>query len=182
MTGTESVVRHLIEMYLILLRRELACRGVASDLQDSCGQMQLRIYRPAAIPAAEETSDIVRLAYIDGAWWCCWPHTMVICPVTPLHRAAEAIISELGLASSMRISGPAVRDHRDGQVTAQAACTVDERLREAGHAARTMPLGDPDDWIRIAARAGATAEEIAEAGRVPAGHVRQVLDANGARR
>ncbi len=62
--------------------------------------------------------------------------------------------------------------------------TVDagDRLRRAGHAARTMPLGDPDGWIRIAARAGATAEEIAEAGRVPAGHVRQVLGVNGARR
>ena len=68
--------------------------------------------------------------------------------------------------------------------TVQAAGAVDagERLRQAGWAARTMPLGDPDDWIRIAARAGATAEEIAAAGRVPVGHVRQVLDANGARR
>ena len=62
--------------------------------------------------------------------------------------------------------------------------TVDagEQLREAGHAARTMPLGDPDLWIRIAARTGATAEEIAEAGRVPPGHVRQVLSAKGTRR
>jgi hypothetical protein len=61
--------------------------------------------------------------------------------------------------------------------------TVDaaEQRRRAGHAARAMPLGDPDDWIRIAARAGATAEEIAEAGRVPASHVRTVLDADGAR-
>ena len=57
-----------------------------------------------------------------------------------------------------------------------------EQLREAGQAARTMPLGDPDLWIRIAARTGATAEEIAAAGGVPAGHVRQVLDVNGAQR
>jgi len=42
--------------------------------------------------------------------------------------------------------------------------------------------GDPDDWIRIAARAGATAEEIAEAGRDPASHIRTVLDANGTQR
>lgn len=68
--------------------------------------------------------------------------------------------------------------------TVQAAGAVDagERLRQAGQAARAMPLGDPDDWIRIAARAGATADEIAAAGRVPAGHVRDVLDANGAQR
>jgi hypothetical protein len=56
------------------------------------------------------------------------------------------------------------------------AVDAGERLREAGQAARAMPLGDPDDWIRLAARAGATAEEIAEAGRVPVGHVRTVLD------
>ena len=62
------------------------------------------------------------------------------------------------------------------------AVDAGERLREAGHAARAMPLGDPDDWIRIAARAGATAEEIAEAGRVPVGHVRTVLDGDGAQR
>jgi hypothetical protein len=72
----------------------------------------------------------------------------------------------------------------DESATVQAAGTVDagEQLRQAGHAARTMPLGDPDLWIRIAARAGATAEEIAEAGRVPASHVRAVLDADGAQR
>lgn len=72
----------------------------------------------------------------------------------------------------------------DEPSTVHAAGAVDtgERLREAGHAARTMPLGDPDLWIRIAARAGATAEEIAEAGQVPAGHVREVLDVNGAQR
>jgi hypothetical protein len=70
------------------------------------------------------------------------------------------------------------------QVTTVAVGTADagEQLRRAGHAARTMPLGDPDDWIRIAARAGATAEEIAEAGRVTVGHVRTILDANGAQR
>ena len=62
------------------------------------------------------------------------------------------------------------------------AVDAGEQLRRAGHAARAMPLGDPDDWIRIAARAGATAEEIAEAGRVPASLVRTVLDADGARR
>ena len=56
-----------------------------------------------------------------------------------------------------------------------------EQLLRAGHAARAMPLGDPDDWIRLAARAGVTAEEIAEAGRVPVDHVRTVLDADGAR-
>ena len=72
----------------------------------------------------------------------------------------------------------------DESATVQAAGTVDagEQLRQAGHAARTMPLGDPDLWIRIAARTGATAEEIAEAGRVPPGHVRQVLSAKGTRR
>jgi hypothetical protein len=72
----------------------------------------------------------------------------------------------------------------DEYSTVLAASAVDagELLREAGHAARTMPLGDPDLWIRIAARAGATAEEIAEAGRVPVGHVRTVLGANGAQR
>ena len=57
-----------------------------------------------------------------------------------------------------------------------------EQLREAGHAARAMPLGDPDDWIRLAARAGATAEEIAKAGRVPVDRVRTVLDGDGAQR
>ena len=62
------------------------------------------------------------------------------------------------------------------------AVDAGEQLREAGQAARIMPLGDPDDWIRLAARAGATAEEIAEAGRVPVDHVRTVLDADGARR
>jgi hypothetical protein len=182
MTGLECVVRQLTELYLILLRRELARRGVAGDLQDSCGQRQLRVYRAGAIPAVEKPAGIVCLAYIGGEWWCCWPQAMVICPITPLNRAAEAIISELGLHTSMRIPGPAVCDCRGGQVSTQAAGTPDERLRQAGHAARAMPLGDPDDWIRIAARAGATAEEIAEAGRVPAGHVRQVLAANGTRR
>jgi hypothetical protein len=62
------------------------------------------------------------------------------------------------------------------------AVDAGEQLREAGQAARAMPLGGPDDWIRLAARAGATAEEIAEAGRVPASHVRTVLDADGAQR
>jgi hypothetical protein len=62
------------------------------------------------------------------------------------------------------------------------AVDAGEQLREAGQAARAMPLGDPDDWIRLAARAGATAEEIAEAGRVPASHVRTVLEADGAER
>jgi hypothetical protein len=71
-----------------------------------------------------------------------------------------------------------------GQQVTTVAGTADagERLRRAVHAARTMPLGDPDDWIRIVARAGATAEEIAEAGRVPASHVRNVLDADGTQR
>src|SRR5260370_30595858 len=77
----------------------------------------------------------------------------------------------------MRSPEPTGRDYCDRQVSTQAAGTPEEQLREAGHAARTMPLGDPDDWIRIAARAGATPEEIAEAGRVPVGHVRSVLDA-----
>ena len=62
------------------------------------------------------------------------------------------------------------------------AVDAGEQLREAGQAARAMPLGDPDDWIRLAARAGATAEEIAEAGRVPVGRVRTVLDGDGAQR
>jgi hypothetical protein len=178
MTGVERVVRHLIELYLILLRRELGRRGVACDLQDCSGEMQLRIYRQGAIPAVKEPVGIVCLAYIDGGWWCCWPHAMVICPISPFNRAAEAIISELGTGDSMCIPRPAVRDYRDGQVTSQAAGTADERLRKAGHAARIMPLGDPNDWIRIAARAGARAEEIAEAGGVPAGHVCSVFDAN----
>jgi hypothetical protein len=53
------------------------------------------------------------------------------------------------------------------------------RLREAGHTARTMPPGDPDLWIAIAARAGATDEEIAAAGPVPVSHVRAALRAKG---
>ena len=96
MTGVQRV-RLLSGLYLFLLRRELASRGVTCDLEDSGGQMRLRVYRPGAAPAAQEPLDAVSLAFTGGEWWCCWPEAMVICPVVPLTRAAEAIIGELGL-------------------------------------------------------------------------------------
>ena len=91
-------------------------------------------------------------------------------------------IRSIRVSRIIRIPEPAVRDYLGGQAVTLAGGTADagERLHRAGHDARAMPLGDPGDWIRIAARAGASAEEIAEAGGVPAGHVRQVLNTNGA--
>jgi hypothetical protein len=96
MTGLQRV-RLLSGLYLLLLRFDLASRGVTSDLEDSGDQMRLRVYSPGAAPAAQEPLGIVSLAIIDGQWWCCWPEAMVICPIMPLTQVAEAIISELGL-------------------------------------------------------------------------------------
>jgi excisionase family DNA binding protein len=90
-------------------------------------------------------------------------------------------LESIRVGGSFRIPEPAVRDYLGGHVTTLPAAAADagERLPQAGRDAPAMPPGDPDNWIRIAARAGATAEEIAEAGGVQVGHVRQVLDANG---
>jgi hypothetical protein len=96
MTGLPRA-RLLSGLYLLLLRFELASRGVTCDLENSGGQIRLRVYSPEAAPAAQEPLDVVSLAFADGEWWCCWPGGMVICPVVPLTGAAEAIISELGL-------------------------------------------------------------------------------------
>jgi excisionase family DNA binding protein len=93
-------------------------------------------------------------------------------------------LESIRVGRGFRIPEPAVRRYLGGQMStlAAGAADADERLPRAGRDAPAMPPGDPDGWIRIAALSGATIEEIAEAGVVPAGHVRQVLDANGARR
>ena len=130
MTGLE--VRQLSELYLLLLRRELARRGVTCDLADIGGQARLSVYCPGAAPAAQEPLDIVSLAFIDGQWWCCWPEAMVICPVTPLTRAAQAIISELGLGQDD--PGPG------GNVVRMAAWS---RLRQARLSIARPPIPNP---------------------------------------
>ena len=51
MTGLQRA-RLLSGLYLLLLRFDLASRGVTCDLEDSGGQMRLRVYCPGAAPAA----------------------------------------------------------------------------------------------------------------------------------
>lgn len=154
-----------------------------------------RVFNGSAVSAAPEqvTRPPEPLAVASSAARWTPPKYLTVAEIAALLRVSKMTVYRLvhtgalesiRIGRSFRIPEPAVRDYLGGQVTTLAAATVDarERLRQAGHAARAMPLGDPDDWIHIAALAGATAEEIAATGRVPVGHVRQVLNANGAQR
>ena len=138
MTGLQRA-RLLSGLYLLLLRRELASRGVTCDLEDSGGQMRLRVYSPGAAPAAQEPLGIVSLAIIDGQWWCCWPEAMMICPIMPLTQLAEAIISELGLGPDDPRTGASVVGMAASSKLRQARLSIAKPPTPACGPARQAP-------------------------------------------
>ena len=138
MTGLPRA-RLLSGLYLLLLRFELASRGVTCDLENSGGQIRLRVYSPEAAPAAQEPLDVVSLAFAGGEWWCCWPEAMVICPVVPLTRAAEAIISELGLGPDDPGTGASVVGMTASSKLRQARLSIARPPTPAGGPARQTP-------------------------------------------
>ena len=142
-----------------------------------------------AEPASRPPEPRATVSAVSG--WTPPPRYLTVAEVAAVLRVSKSTayqlvstgeIRSIRVGRTIRIPEPAVRDYLGGQVATPAAGTADagERLHRAGHDARAMPQGDPGDWIRIAAQAGASAEEIADAGRVQASHVRQVLNANGA--
>jgi hypothetical protein len=139
MTGLQRV-RLLSGLYLLLLRFDLVSRGVTCDLEDSGGQMRLRVYCPGAAPAAQEPLDVVSLAFAGGEWWCCWPEGMVICPVVPLTGAAEAIISELGLGPDDPGTGASVVGMTASSKLRQARLSIARPPTPAGGPARQAPM------------------------------------------
>jgi hypothetical protein len=96
--------------HLITLRGELASRGVHSELQNGGGQLRLRVSSPGQSIDADEPTDAVIVARIGGEWWFCWPQLTPVMPVTTVPRAAEAIISELGLGGAGTAEGAEIED------------------------------------------------------------------------
>jgi excisionase family DNA binding protein len=116
------------------------------------------------------------------------PRFMTVAEIAAIMRVSGMTVYRLihsGQLEAIKVGGLyRVREAALGAYLAGQLVTPDgeARLRAAGHAARSMPLGKPDDWILIPARAGATAEQIAKAGGVPVSEVREVLTTNGLQR
>jgi hypothetical protein len=113
---------------------------VTCDLEDSGGQVRLRVYSPGAAPAAHEPLDVVSLAFAGGEWRCCWPEAMVICPAVPLTRAAEAIISELGLGPDDPGTSASVVAMAASSKLRQARLSIARPPASAGAPARQAPM------------------------------------------
>jgi len=96
MTGQEPG-RGPSEQLLVTLRGELASRGVDSEVHDEGGQPRLDVYGRGRGTAGGEPLDSVAVAWLEDGWWYCWPALLPICGVPPVTRAAQAVISELGL-------------------------------------------------------------------------------------
>jgi len=111
------------EQHLILLRDELARRGVRCELDDRGVWPRLRIYCPGETVGAEFDNNVVA-APISGRWRYCWPSAIPIGRVTRLTQAAETIIDELGVASEserMSVASRALRRTLDRQAGASPA-------------------------------------------------------------
>ncbi|PZS38341.1 MAG: hypothetical protein DLM62_14265 [Pseudonocardiales bacterium] len=88
--GTE-----LTRQYLLALCQELGVRGVTCALRNIGEDVMLQVHDGNGVTCGDDPGDTVTVAVISGQWWYCWPETMVIGPVSPPARAAQAIIDEL---------------------------------------------------------------------------------------
>ena len=84
------------EQHLIVLRDELAGRGVRCALEARGVWPRLRIYCPGEGASAEFDNNVVA-APLAGQWFYFWPWAEPVGPVPRLTQAAGNIIEDLGL-------------------------------------------------------------------------------------
>ena len=147
-------------LYIIALLGELTSRGVSCDVQGGAEKPHLRIYFPAEITAAKEPIDGVSVGRIGGEWWSCSPQVMPVCPVTPVARAAETVVNDLGLGEVDSGAGGDVADLAVWRMLREARLDISRPSRHGGDPA---PYGWPPGTIsslsarrrlRLSGRAG----------------------------
>jgi hypothetical protein len=84
------------EQHLIVLRDELAGRGVRCALEAQGVWPRLRIYCAGEGASAEFDNNVVA-APLAGQWFYFWPWAEPVGPVTRLTQVAGNIIEDLGL-------------------------------------------------------------------------------------